>query len=341
VAVDAGGVIDAGVVVDAGQSVDAGVVLDAGITVDAGTSCGPPVALNVGDVTLLPGGCADDGAACSAALIASLGGGFFQARGPLHARSLTVREGAHLVPVAFDGTSGGELEITTACGNVVVENGASLSAAGLGYGGGGGGGGRVYADSAACEWDGSGPVSQGGGTGAEPSGLAGAGPGYDYRHFPPTSCVSGGGRAGGSGGTPGVSGGWVAPFENVAGGGGQAAGPWGGVGGLPLDTGNGQCQQAPVFNCTTPERSGRDGLPGGYLAPGSNGDSNPAVDDEVYLGSGGGGGGGGWQSGGWCCGGGLGGSGGLARPMVAAAAPVVVARAALLAVGAFVLSPRL
>jgi hypothetical protein len=251
-------------------------------------------------------------AECPSTLITEAGPGAFVLSGPVLARSIVVRSGVTVMPIPYDAGPNGALDLEAVCGTIVVEQGARVTADGAGFGGGGGGGGRIYSlADGDCGPD-SGLRSAGGPpVGVLFSGAPGAGPSYDFREAPPSSCVNAGGAGGGQGGYPGNAGGWLMPNVNVAGRGGNGGGLFGGAGGQDLLNGTGVCNSAPVFDCTRPEKSGADGSAGGYRAPGANGDASADDNDLLYLGSGGGGGGGGWGSGSFCCGGGLGGNGGV------------------------------
>jgi hypothetical protein len=297
---------------DAGPS-DGG--SDAGNTVaspDAGDDAGMCDGdLQFDTVDVLVTGCVADGEVCPTTLVIPVAPGVFDLSGSLVARTIVVGAGVTLSPTTYDGADGGQLVLDARCGSITVEEGAHVSADGRGFGGGGGGGGRIYnVAEPPCGGDG-GVTAPGGDVGGALDGQAGAGPGDDHRADPPTSCANAGGRGGGLGGEVGQPGGWVGVGLNRAGAGGAGGGPFGGAGGVSLVSGNGQCTSAPVFDCTRPEAGGEDGAPGGYRAPGTNGEANLPADGQVVRGSGGGGGGGGWGSGSWCCGGGVGGAGGL------------------------------
>ena len=209
------------------------------------------------------------------------------------------------------GTTTGTLRINA--GEVFI-NGL-IDGRGRGYGGGGGGGGFCTSNSA-FGYGGKGGINGNGGNGGNGDQSNGYGGGGGSN-----GGLGGGGlgvggtgdeKRGGSGARNGgtYSGGNM--FGSGGGGGDGDGGGGGGGGGVGGDDGsNGNVNDRKGGNGSGPGGGNWYGGDGGYLSPGTNGDST--FDFNVYMGSGGGGGrgrSGSWSQDRYSCGGGGGGAGG-------------------------------
>jgi hypothetical protein len=230
----------------------------------------------------------------------------YEIKGVVRSRRIVVEDDVTIRPAAFDAAiaNSGQLILEAKGGTIDIAAKATLDASGRGYGGGGGGGGSVYGDTSVCPAT---VLSPGGMPGGNSGGEAGEaivmGTAFG------ATCPRVGGKGGGNGGEAGGS-----AMLGIPAAGGKGGGDFGGAGGVVV---------VPNSNCTnfggTRQTDGLPGRAGGYLAVAANGDVQPDLNDDVFLGSGGGGGSGGMSSAGFCCGGGLGGIGGSVSTGIPAA----------------------